>query len=161
MKPFKLNIICIDKKKFPSDVYSNMMNSINLSNRMNAIFMNFKNSKTSDPHNLLLTLTDKVNLERSDRYVALSNPIIYYTWKNIEKSYKNNKFKISSNMEWRARITWWLIFCVRYSRLFWVYHQKNKINKIENRITFKINIGFYLELLTPETMKLLGNNSWI
>ena len=99
MKPFKLNIISIDKKKFPSDVYSNMMNSINLSNRMNAIFMNFKNSKTSDPHNLLLTLTDKVNLERSDRYVALSNPIIYYTWKNIEKSYKNNKFKISSNME--------------------------------------------------------------
>ena len=31
------------------------------------------------------------------------------------------------------------------------------INKIENRITFKIKIGYYLELLTPETMKLLGN----
>ena len=65
---------------------------------MDTIFTNFKNSKTSDPHKLLLTLTDKVNLERSDRYVALSNPIIYYTWKNIGKSYKNNKFKISSNM---------------------------------------------------------------
>ena len=32
------------------------------------------------------------------------------------------------------------------------------VNKIENRITFKIKIGYYLELLTPETMKLLGNN---
>ena len=30
-------------------------------------------------------------------------------------------------------------------------------SKIENRITFKIKIGYYLELLTPETMKLLGN----
>ena len=29
-------------------------------------------------------------------------------------------------------------------------------NKIENRITFKIKTGYYLELLTPETMKLLG-----
>ena len=30
------------------------------------------------------------------------------------------------------------------------------VNKIENRITFKIKTGYYLELLTPETMKLLG-----
>ena len=29
------------------------------------------------------------------------------------------------------------------------------VNKIENRITFKIERGYYLELLTPETMKLL------
>ena len=31
------------------------------------------------------------------------------------------------------------------------------INGIENRITFKIKSGYYLELLTPETMKLLGS----
>ena len=31
------------------------------------------------------------------------------------------------------------------------------VNRIENRITFKIKSGYYLELLTPETMKLLGN----
>ena len=31
------------------------------------------------------------------------------------------------------------------------------INKIENRITFKIKTRYYLELLTPETMKLLGS----
>ena len=58
--------------------------------------MNSKNSKTSDPHRLLLNLTDKINLKRSDKYVALSNLSIYYTWKNIKKSYKNNKFKISA-----------------------------------------------------------------
>ena len=31
------------------------------------------------------------------------------------------------------------------------------VNKIENRITFKIKAGYYIELLTPETMKLIGS----
>ena len=30
-----------------------------------------------------------------------------------------------------------------------------RVNKIENRVTFEIKIGYYLELLTHETMKLL------
>ena len=63
---------------------------------MDTIFMNSENSKTSDPHGLLLNLTDKINIKRSDKYVALLNLSIYYTWKNIKKSYKNNKFKISA-----------------------------------------------------------------
>ena len=62
---------------------------------MDAIFMNSENSKTSDSRRLLPNLLDKVNLKRSHKYVALSNLSIYYTWKNIKKSYKNNKFKIS------------------------------------------------------------------
>ena len=49
--------------------------------------MNYENSKTSDPHRLLLNLSDKINLKRSDKYVALSNLSIYYKWKNIKKSY--------------------------------------------------------------------------
>ena len=39
--------------------------------------MNSENSKTSDPHRLLLNLSDKINLKRSDKYVALSNHLIY------------------------------------------------------------------------------------
>ena len=61
---------------------------------MDTIFPDSENSKTSDPHRLLLNLLNKINLKRSDNYVALSN--IYYTWKNIKKSYKNNEFKISA-----------------------------------------------------------------
>ena len=57
--------------------------------------MNSENGKTSDPHRLLLNLSNKINLKRSEKYVALSNLSIYYTWKNIKKSYKN-KFKISA-----------------------------------------------------------------
>ena len=40
---------------------------------MNTIFMNSKNSKTSDPHRLLLNLTDKIDLRRKDKYIASSN----------------------------------------------------------------------------------------
>ena len=57
--------------------------------------MNSENRKTSDLLRLLLNLSDKINLKRSDKYVALSSLSIYYAWKNIKKSYKNNEFKIS------------------------------------------------------------------
>ena len=63
---------------------------------MDTIFTSSKNSKTSDSHRLLLNLSKKINLKRSDAYVASSNLSRYYTWKNIKKSYKNNKFKISA-----------------------------------------------------------------
>ena len=43
---------------------------------MNTIFMNSKNSIKSDPHRLLLNLSDEINLERNDKC-----PSIYYTWK--------------------------------------------------------------------------------
>ena len=62
---------------------------------MDIILMNSKNSGTYNPHRLLPNLADKINLKLSDKYVALSNLSIYYAWKNIKKSYKNNKFKIS------------------------------------------------------------------
>ena len=63
---------------------------------MGTIFMNSGNSKTSHPHELLLNLCDKINLKWSDKCVALLNLSINYTWKDIKKSYKNNKFKISA-----------------------------------------------------------------
>ena len=46
---------------------------------MNTIFMNSENSKTSNPHRLLLNLLDKIDLKTSEKYVALSNLSIYYT----------------------------------------------------------------------------------
>ena len=58
--------------------------------------MNSENSKTFDHHRLLLNLVDKINLKKNDKYIAFSNLSIYYTWINIKKSYKNNKFKISA-----------------------------------------------------------------
>ena len=58
--------------------------------------MNSENSKTSERHVLILKLTDKLDLRRGEKIIALSNLSIYYTWKNIKSSYNNNKFKTST-----------------------------------------------------------------
>ena len=63
---------------------------------METIFLNSENSRTSKYHVLVLKLTDKLDLRRDQKSVALSNLRIYYTCKNIKKSYNNNKFKISA-----------------------------------------------------------------
>ena len=63
---------------------------------MDTIFMNSENSKMSKPHVLKSKLTNKLYLKIGEKIIALSNLTIYYTWKNIESSYNNNKFKISA-----------------------------------------------------------------
>ena len=52
---------------------------------MDTMFMNSKISKKDDHHRLLLNLTDKVNLKRSDKYFAVSNLSIYCHFaKNVQ-----------------------------------------------------------------------------
>ena len=46
---------------------------------MSTIFLNSKNSKTSDPHRRLLNVTDKIDLRRKDKFIELSNLSICYT----------------------------------------------------------------------------------
>ena len=136
---------------------------------MDTIFMNSENSKTSEYHVLVLKLTDKLDLRRDQKTVALSNLSIYYTWKNIKSSYNNNKCKISAptwNEEFELPDGSYSISDIQgYFEYILKKHSKSVdnpsvgtyVNKIENRITFKIKNGYYLELLTPETMILLGS----
>ena len=63
---------------------------------MDIIFMNSENSKNSESHVLILKLTNKLDLRIGKKVIVLSNLSIYYTWKNIQTSYNNNKFKISA-----------------------------------------------------------------
>ena len=70
---------------------------------MDTIFMNCKNSETSEALRILLNLADKMNLKRSDKYVTLLNLSMYYTWKKFKNSYKNNKLKISGPT-WNEKI---------------------------------------------------------
>ena len=132
--------------------------------------MNSENSKTSEHHVLVLKLTDKLDLRRGQKTVALSNICIYYTWKNVKSSCNNNKFKISAptwSEEFKLPDGSYSVSDIQdYFEYILKKHSESVdnpsirmyINRIENRITFKIENGYYLELLTPETMKLLGSN---
>ena len=82
-------------KQITKKVYNNIIKSINIQ-KMDTIFMNSENSKTSKPHVLTLKLTNKLDLRLAEKVVALSNLCIYYIWKNIKSSYSNNKSKISA-----------------------------------------------------------------
>ena len=64
---------------------------------MDTIFMNSENNKTSESQVLILKLTDRLDLRRGEKILALSNLSIYYTWKNTKSSYNNNKFKKSAS----------------------------------------------------------------
>ena len=85
----------------------------------------------------------------------------------FKKSYKNNKFKISAPT-WNEKSelskgSWSILEIQDYFEYISKKHVEKTvnpsiriyINKIENRIAFKIKTGYYLELLTSETMKLL------
>ena len=134
---------------------------------MGTIFMNSENSKTSEYHVLVLKLTDKLDLRRGQETFALSNLSIYYTWKNIKSSYNYNEFKISAptwNEEFELPDG---SYSVSDSQDYFEYILKKHsesvdnppiriyVNRTKNRIKFKIKSGYYLELLTTETMKLL------
>ena len=134
---------------------------------MNAIFINSENTKISKPHVLKLKLTSKLDLRIGERVIALSNLSICYTWRNIKSSYNNNKFKISAPT-WNDKFelpdgSYSVSDIQDYFEYILKKHGEDidepsvqiYVNKIENRITFKIKDGYSLELLTPETMKFL------
>ena len=86
-----------------------------------------------------------------------------------KSSYNNNKFKISA-LTWNDKFelpdgSYSVSNIQDYFEYILKKHGENidkpsvkiYVNKIENRITFKIKNGYSLELLTPETMKLLGS----
>ena len=87
--------------------------------------MKSENSKTSGPHRLLLNLSDKINLKRSDKYVFLSNLKVHYAWKNIKKWYKNNKLinNLISAPTWNGLFEF-SDWSYPVSRLFWIYLKK-------------------------------------
>ena len=137
--------------------------------KMQTIFMNPENSKTNEPHKFRITLADKLNLKDPNKSMALANLRIYYTWKNIESAYNNNKFKISAST-WNEKFDLpdgsFSISDIQ-DQFEYIIKKHETIadnlpiqiyaNKIKNRIVFKIKTGYKLELLSPETMKLLGS----
>ena len=131
--------------------------------------MNSENSRTPEPHILKLKLTDQLDLRLDKKVIALSSVSMYYTWNNIKSSCNNNKFKISSptrNEEFTLPDGSYSVSDIQdFFQYILKKHGENTdkssikiyVNKIKNRIKLKIKKGYSLELLTKETMKLLGS----
>ena len=136
---------------------------------METFFMNTKNSKTNEPNIFKYDLIDKLDLKNPNKNMALVNLSIYYTWKNVKSTCNNNKFKISAP-------TWNETFDLPdrsyniseiQDYIEYIIKKHETIgenvpiliyaNSINNRIVFKIKTGYKLELLSKETMKLLGS----
>ena len=131
--------------------------------------MNSENSKTSKQHVWILKLTSKLDLEISEKIIALSILSFYYTWKNIKSLYNNNKFK-NSAPTWSHKFelpdgSYSVSSIQDYFEYISKKHGENihkpsvqiYVNKIENRVTLKIKNEYSLELFTSETVKLLGS----
>ena len=136
---------------------------------METIFVNTENSKTNEPHRFKLDVANKLHLKNPNKNMALANLSTYYTWENIKSEYKNNKFKISAP-------TWSDTFDLPdgfysicdaqdYFEFIIKKHETLTENppigiypiKIKNKIVFEIKTRYKVELLIPETMKLLGS----
>ena len=131
--------------------------------------MNTENSKSIETHRFKWDLTGKLNLRNPNKNMTLANLIIYYTWKNIRSEYNNNKFEIIAST-WNDTFdlpegSYSISDIQDYFEFIIKKHETLNEdlpieiypNKIKNRIVFKIKTGYKLELLTPETMKLLGS----
>ena len=117
----------------------------------------------------MLNLTNEIYL-RSEKTVA-SNLSIYYTWKNIKSSYNNNIFKISGSTrseEFELPDGSYSASDIQdYFKYILKKHSENVnnppiiicVNKIENRITFKIKFVSLLEISPPNHVFLKTFNS--
>ena len=136
---------------------------------METFFMNSKNSKTSEPNRFKYDLIDKLDLKNPNKNMVLANLSVYYTWKNVKSTSNNNKFKISAPIwnetfdlpdgsynisEIQNYIEYIIKICKTIGENAPILIYTNTIN---NRIVFKIKTGYKLELLSKETMELLGS----
>ena len=133
--------------------------------------MNTANSKTKHSNKYVYNFIDKLNLKNPNKNIALANLSIYYTCKNVKSDYNNNKFKISAPT-WNdtfdmADGSYSIATLQNYFEYIIKTHETIAdispviiyVNEINNRIVFKIKSGYKLELLSKETMELLGSTS--
>ena len=118
---------------------------------MDTKFVNSESSKTSEPHVLILKLTDKLDLSRGERIIALSIISIYYILKNIKSSYNNNKFKTAPTWNNKFELpdgSYSALDIQDYFKYILKRHGENidnpsvkiYVNKIENRITLELKM---------------------
>ena len=133
--------------------------------------MNTANSKTKHLNKFAYNFTDKLSLKKPNKNIALANLSIYYTWKNVKSDYNNNRFKISAptwndtfdvpdvSYSIAALQNYFENIIKKHETIVDVSPVLIYVNEISNRIVFKIKPGYKLELLSKETIKLLGSTT--
>ena len=136
---------------------------------METVFINTKNSKENEFSRFRYYFTDNLNL-KNNKTIALANLSVYFTWKNFKSEYKSNKFKITvptRNEEFMHQMDHSVPDIQDYFEYIIKKHEtitdedspiKIYANKLKNRIGFKIKTEYKLELLTKETLLLLGSS---
>ena len=134
---------------------------------METIFIKTENSRAKEPDKFRSSLADKRNLKDPNKNLTLANLSTYYTWKNIKSAYNNKKFKITVptlNDEFNLSDGSYSISDIQDNLEYIIKKHANVtdnasvqiyINQTKNRIAFKINTGYKLELLSTDIMKLL------
>ena len=129
---------------------------------MDTTFINSGNSKMSEPHVLILKLTNKLDLRIDEKIIALSNLSIYYTRKNIKNSYHSNKFKMSEltwNNEFELPDGSYSVSEIQgYFEYILKKHGENTdkpsvqiyVNKTKDRVTFKLKMNTVLNFKHPK-----------
>ena len=127
--------------------------------KIETFFMNIKNSKTNVSHRFKYDLIDKLDLKNPNKNMALGSLSIYYTWKDVNSTYNNNKFKISAP-NWNETFDLpdgsyniptlqnYLEYIIKKLETF---AETSPIliyaNNITNRIVFKIKTGYKLIII--------------
>ena len=132
--------------------------------------MNTENRKTNKPHKFVFNFSQRLDLRSSNEHVYLQNLSVSYTWNiYIKKQYENNKLKIIAptwNDEFDlsdgsysvSDIQDYIKYVIRKLEILTITPPIHVyINRINNRLMFKIKDGYTLELKTPETMELFGS----
>ena len=119
--------------------------------------MNAENSKTNEFNKFIYQFTDKRNLKNpNNENIVLVNLSIYYTWQNIKSVHNSNKFKVSAPT-WSDEFDILVVMTSKISLSLSSKNAKQFCFFVKNRIDFKVKTGYKLELLSLETMKLLGS----
>ena len=111
-----------------------------------------------------------MNLKNPNKNTALANVSIHYTWKKIKSEYNNNKFKISAPT-WNDEFNladgsysvpdiqdYFEYIIKKYEIIADNPPVQIYVNKIKSRFFFKIKTGYNQEMISEETMQLLGSS---
>ena len=146
-----------------------------IKNEIEQLLLKYKHGNKVELHNerinyinFFLNLSQRLDLQSSNKDISLQNLYVYYTWKNLRKQCKNNELKIAPawDDEFELPDGSYSVSDIQVYIKYIIKKQETLttipaihvyINRINNRLVFKIKDGYKLELQTPETMKLFGS----